>query len=119
MNRTVATCFSLLSVLLVLQFSEQCYALGSVSNVRGYIVLLKPKHNVQATVEQVARRTADPRDAQFAAAIDTRSVFGSGQSDPVVAGFRMFCDDRTAKLVAGQEEVKLVEPDSDISVDGY
>lgn len=107
-----------LLALLLLLLLRRILAFGTVTDVRGYIVLLQPKSSVKAAVSDVAKRTADPSDTQFAASIDTRSVFGDAPH-PVAAGFRIFCDERTARLVARQRGVRLVEVDSDISVDGY
>lgn len=109
---------SFLFLILTVSFSlpRTATGLGKVSSVSGYVVLLHPSGNVSASVESVARRTGDAREALFSARVDKRTVL-DGRAG--VAGFRMVCDEETASAVAADENVRLVERDSPISVDGY
>lgn len=104
----------LLTVLLSL--TRPTVGLGKVSAVSGYIVLLQPSRNVSVSMASVKRRTSDARESRFSARIDTRTVLDGSAG---VAGYRMVCDEDTARAVAADEDVRLVEVDTPISVDGY
>lgn len=80
------------------------------------MVLLHPSRNVSVSVESVERRTADTRESLFSAQVNKRTVLDGNAG---VAGFRMVCDEETARAVANDDDVRLVERDTPISIEGY
>lgn len=108
--------FKMVMLSMMLLASLQYGLTGQVHHYDNYIIVLKPSVSMKSSLGRIKSRSADPDEPIFSATVDKNSVF---QDIPNAASFQVFCDDETARLIASEEHVALVEKDSEISIEGY
>lgn len=101
-------------LLVLVSISSHAHADNSASIVSPYIVLLRPGVKDSGSLSRIERRTGDA--SRFSAHIDARSRL-SGSTG--MGGFRVLCDKESADEIARDDDVQLVERDSEIRVDEY
>lgn len=111
--RRWSRCLLFLSVFLVVNAGENT---NKLEYLTPHVVLLKDRAEMGEVESRVMLRNDDTENPSFTAVIDKDAVFSN---HPRVHGFRMLSTAHAAVEMSKDPEVLLVEPDSEISLEGF
>jgi hypothetical protein len=112
-RRTVLISFLLIATAASLVVSAPAATLKPLSP---YIVVLKPTAELTTVEQRVATRSGSADEPKFTARIDKAHIYSAL---PGALGFRMLSTEEAAAAMRNDPDVRIVERDTMISVDGF